>query len=140
MWSTDGGRSSSAARVADTYRQKLLNCRKKFRLRRISEVQPDLRGSLIFLLAVKSSCAGPAERAPGPGRIDSDCIRVAPYLTFAKSTRLPILLCKFFNLAGAPKCSVRSTSYCSFGKMGNPGTNIDFVFFLSYGKPLRKIF
>jgi hypothetical protein len=37
-------------------------------------------------------------------RIDSDCI--VPYLTLAKSTRLPILLCKFFNLAGAPKRTV----------------------------------
>jgi hypothetical protein len=30
-------------RAADTYRQKSLNCRKRRRLRRISEVQPDLR-------------------------------------------------------------------------------------------------
>ena len=37
-------------------------------------------------------------------RIDSDCI--VPYLTLAKSTRLPILLCKYFNLAGAPKRTV----------------------------------
>ena len=39
---------SLAARAADTYRQKSLNCRKKRCLRRISEGQPDLRGSLIF--------------------------------------------------------------------------------------------
>jgi hypothetical protein len=31
---------------------------------------------------------------------------VVPYLTLAKSTRLPILLCKFFNLAGPPKRTV----------------------------------
>jgi hypothetical protein len=38
-------------------------------------------------------------------RIDSDCY--VPYLTLAKPTRLPILLCKYFNLAGAPKRTVR---------------------------------
>ena len=37
-------------------------------------------------------------------RLYSDCI--VPYLTLAKSTRLPILLCKYFNLAGAPKRTV----------------------------------
>jgi hypothetical protein len=44
---TCGGRwvCGLAARAADKYRQKSLNCRKKRRLRRISEVQPDLRGS-----------------------------------------------------------------------------------------------
>jgi hypothetical protein len=95
--------------------------------------------------------------------VRSDCI--VPYLTLAKSTRLPILLCNFFNLAGAPKrtvgylrCSAMfhcqgricclsrpnssksrpwqhlespkwSKSYCSFGKVENPGTNVDFAFF-----------
>jgi hypothetical protein len=53
-----GGCGSLAARVADTYHQKSLSCRKKRRLRRISEVQPDLRGSLIVPRTVKSSCAG----------------------------------------------------------------------------------
>ena len=36
--------------------------------------------------------------------VDSDCN--VPYLTLAKSTRLPILLCKLFNLAGVPKRTV----------------------------------
>jgi hypothetical protein len=54
-----GGCSSLPARAADTYRQKSLNCRKKRRLRRIFEVQPDLRGSLIVPPTVKSNCAGP---------------------------------------------------------------------------------
>jgi hypothetical protein len=55
-----GGCGSLAARVADTCRQKSLNCppQKKRRLRRISEVQPDLQGSLIVPPTVKSSCAG----------------------------------------------------------------------------------
>ena len=55
-----GGCGSLAARAADTYRQKSLHCRKKRHLRRISEVQPDLRGSLIVPRIVKSNCAGPA--------------------------------------------------------------------------------
>jgi hypothetical protein len=60
-------------------------------------------------------------------RIDLDCI--VPYLTLAKSTRLPILLCKI-NLARAPKRTIRYLMlwYCSFGKMENPGTNVDFAF------------
>jgi hypothetical protein len=37
-------------------------------------------------------------------RLYSDCI--VPYLTLTKSTRLPILLCKYFNIAGAPKRTV----------------------------------
>ena len=37
-------------------------------------------------------------------RVDLDCI--VPYLTLAKSTRLPILLCKIANLAGAPQRTV----------------------------------
>jgi hypothetical protein len=53
-----GGRGSLAARAVDTYRQKSCDCRKKRRLRRISEVQPDLRGSLIVPRTVKLSCAG----------------------------------------------------------------------------------
>jgi hypothetical protein len=44
-------------------------------------------------------------RDPPPHRIDSNCI--VPYLILAKSTRLPILLCKYFSLAGAPKRTVR---------------------------------
>ena len=44
------------------------------------------------------------DRLVGRVRIDSDCI--VPYLTLAKSTRLPILLCKYFNVAGAPKRTV----------------------------------
>jgi hypothetical protein len=44
-----GGCGGLAVRAADTHRQKSLNCRKKRRLRRISEVQPDLRGSLYVL-------------------------------------------------------------------------------------------
>jgi hypothetical protein len=40
-----------------------------------------------------------------PVRVDLDCI--VPYLTLAKSTRLPILLCKIANLAGAPERTVR---------------------------------
>jgi hypothetical protein len=39
-------------------------------------------------------------------RLRSDCI--VPYLTLAKSTRLPLLLCKIFNSAGAPKRTVGS--------------------------------
>ena len=58
-----GGCGSLAVRAADTYRQKSLNCQEKRRLLRISEVQPDLRGSLIVLRTVNSSCTGPA-RAP----------------------------------------------------------------------------
>jgi hypothetical protein len=54
------GCDSLAARAVDTYLQKSLNCREKRRLRRISEVQPDLRESLIFLPTVESSCAGPS--------------------------------------------------------------------------------
>jgi hypothetical protein len=38
-------------------------------------------------------------------RVDLDCI--VPYLTLAKSTRLPILLCKIRSLAGASKRTVR---------------------------------
>jgi hypothetical protein len=53
-----GGCDSLAARAADTYRQKSMSCRKQRRLWRISEVQPDLRGSLIVPSTVKSSCAG----------------------------------------------------------------------------------
>ena len=49
-------------RARRTYRPKSLNFRKKRRLRRISEVQPNLRGSLIVLPIVKSSCAGPSVR------------------------------------------------------------------------------
>ena len=40
-----------------------------------------------------------------PPRVDLDCI--VPYLTLAKSTRLPILLCKIRSLAGASKRTVR---------------------------------
>ena len=47
-----------AAGAADTYRQKALNCREKRRLRRISEVQPDLRGLLIVPPIVETNCAG----------------------------------------------------------------------------------
>jgi hypothetical protein len=47
------------ARRTHRYRQKSLNCGKRRRLRRISEVQPDLRGSLIVPPTVKSSYAGP---------------------------------------------------------------------------------
>ena len=34
-----------------------------------------------------------------------------------------------------------SKSYCSFGKIKNPGTNVDFAFFFikSYGKSILKI-
>ena len=39
-------------------------------------------------------------------RLRSDCIRVRVFLYEEKSTRLPILLCKYFNLAGAPKRTV----------------------------------
>jgi hypothetical protein len=52
-----------ARRTHIDYRQKSLDRRKKRRLRRISEVQPDLRGSLIVPPNVKSSCAGPSLRA-----------------------------------------------------------------------------
>ena len=103
-------------------------------------------------------------------RIDLDCI--VPYLTLAKSMRLPILLCKIANLAGAPERTVRylwsptiphcrtpqfcrtrclraklsilrwetlgiksyGSWYCSFGKMENLGTNVDFFYFYFYFK------
>jgi hypothetical protein len=60
-----GGRGSLPARRADTYRPKSLNCRKRRRLRRFFEVQPDLRGSPIVSPTVKSSCADhAAARSP----------------------------------------------------------------------------
>ncbi len=54
--------------------------------------------------AARAARAGQGARR-ARARIDLDCI--VPYLTLAKSTRLPILLCKYFNLAGAPKRTVR---------------------------------
>ena len=53
---TSGGRSrdSLAARAADTYRQKSLNCQKKRRVWLKSEVQPDLRGPLIVSTTVNA--------------------------------------------------------------------------------------
>jgi hypothetical protein len=75
-----GGRGSLAAGAVDTYRQKSLNCpKKKRRLRRISEVQPDLRESLIFPTTVKSSCAGPVPRpARAVGRRPRRPLRQVP--------------------------------------------------------------
>ena len=48
-------------------------------------------------------------------RLRSDCIDLVPYLTLAESTRLPILLCKYFNLAGAPERTVRYLRRRSYG-------------------------
>jgi hypothetical protein len=63
------------------------------------------------------------------------------FLYEEKSTRLPILLCKYFNLAGAPK---RTVGY------RNPTVRLAkweilvqmsiSLFSKSYGKSLRKIF
>jgi hypothetical protein len=70
----------------------------------------------------------------------SDCI--VPYLTLAKSTRLPILLCKYFNLAGAPK---RTVGYLrnSTVRLAKSKILVQMsisLFSKSYGKSLQKFF
>ena len=59
--------------------------KKKRRLRRISEVQPDLRGSLIVPRAVKSSCGGPISSERGLA-VQATCMRL-PALGLHKSVR-----------------------------------------------------
>ena len=58
--STRACRGSPAVRAWTHIVKTLPNCLKKRRLRQISEVQPDLRGSLIALPTVRSSCDGPS--------------------------------------------------------------------------------
>jgi hypothetical protein len=62
--------------------------------------------------------------------------KTAPYLTLAKYVKSEIWM-------GRPsvQCDIyQKLWYCSFGKMENSGTNVDFAFLKSYGKPLRQIF
>jgi hypothetical protein len=75
-------------------------------------------------------------------RVDLDCI--VPYLTLAKSGISQIHYVKSRIWLGRPSVqydiysSSLSKSYCSFGKMENSGTNVDFAFFClkkkSYGR------
>jgi hypothetical protein len=76
----------------------------------------------------------------GTLRIDSDCIGV--FLSLAKSTRLPILLCNFFQFGRGAQAygtisrnpTVRLAKWQTLVQM-----SISLFFFKSYGKSLQKI-